>query len=98
MTHPSIYLPQDDVAYLVLMLLVLGALALNLSDDAKPLWHTYAGSWAIALGSEIALLVCYLVSAAPTDVFAKIHLILQSLRSRTTFLCGNSRGLLRVVG
>ncbi|KAK8022122.1 hypothetical protein PG993_012889 [Apiospora rasikravindrae] len=80
MAHPSTYLPQDYVAYLVLMLFVLGALALNLSDDAKPLWHTYAGSWAIALGSEIALLVCCLVSAAATDVFAKIHLILQSLR------------------
>ncbi|KAK6829909.1 hypothetical protein PG990_011851 [Apiospora arundinis] len=91
MTHPSIYLPQDDVAYLVLMLLVLGALALNLSDDAKPLWHTYAGSWAIALGSEIALLVCYLVSAAPTDVFAKIHLILQSLRIGLLF-CAATAG------
>ncbi|KAK8101907.1 hypothetical protein PG999_012281 [Apiospora kogelbergensis] len=80
LTEPSAYLPQDFVAYLVLMLVVLGALALNLSDDAKPLWHTYAGSWAIALGSEIALLVCYLVSAAPSDVFTKIHLVLQSLR------------------
>ncbi|KAK8850778.1 ABC transporter [Apiospora arundinis] len=91
MAHPSIYLPQDDVAYLVLVLLVLGALALNLSDDAKPLWHTYAGSWAIALGSEIALLVCYLVSAAPTDVFAKIHLILQSLRIGLLF-CAATAG------